>query len=413
MSASPSLWPALRAALAGAVLLAAPAGAGATEWYVSPEGTPGGRGTRQSPWDIAGALLGRHPVKPGDTLYLRGGTYRRRPDENFVVQLAGEQGRPVHVRPAPGERATIDGGLAVQDPAAHLWVWDLEILVSEPQPARPVGPGSFPKDLTRPWGGLNVGGGRQCKYINLVIHDCRQGVSCWSSARDTELYGLVIYDNGWRATDRGHGHAIYTQNKDGTCTIRDCLMTGGHGFSMHAYGSRNAYVDNYVIAGNVAYDAGRFLVGGDRPSHHIRVLDNVLHGVSMQVGYTAPSNEDCEVRDNVVVNGALTVTRYRTAVNEGNLVLARGAPRPAGARVFLRPNRYDPGRAHLVLLNWEKRAALDVDLGAFLKAGEGYRLLNPRDLVGKAVVAGTYDGRPVRVPAAGEFTAFVLRKDGR
>ena len=89
-------------------------------------------------------------------------------------------------------------------------------------------------------------------------------------------------------TDRGHGHAIYTQNEDGTKTVTDCIMTGGYGYTMHAYGSKRAYVDNYLIEGNIAYKANMFLIGGGRPSHDIRVLENYLYGVSMQIGYSAP-----------------------------------------------------------------------------------------------------------------------------
>src|SRR5438309_1818301 len=82
---------------------------------------------------------------------------------------------------------------------------------------------------------------------------------------DTEIYGCIIYDNGWPATDRGHGHAIYTQNKDGITTISDCIMTGGHGYTMHAYGSSRAYVDNFRLLQNIAYKGGSFLIGGGRP----------------------------------------------------------------------------------------------------------------------------------------------------
>ena len=60
--------------------------------------------------------------RPGETRYLLGGAYRRRPQENFEVRLAGAKGKPVHVRPAPGEHAVIDGGLLLQGPAAHVWV---------------------------------------------------------------------------------------------------------------------------------------------------------------------------------------------------------------------------------------------------------------------------------------------------
>src|SRR5437899_265493 len=289
----------LARAITVAALIIIPSGAYATEWYVGPNGTPDGKGTRDRSWDIASALGGKPAIKAGDTLFLLRGTYRRRPQENFEVRLTGTDGKPVHIRPAPGERTIIDGGLADMEPSTHLWIWDLEILVSEPQPSKPVGPGSWPKDFTRPWGGLNIYAGNGCKYIGLVIHDCRQGVSWWSGSRDSEIHGCIIYDNGWRAVDRGHGHAIYTQNQEGIKRITDCIMTGGHGYTLHAYGSRRAYVDNYVVEGNICYDGGTFLVGGGRPSRNIRVSNNYLHGVSMQIGYDAPHNEDCEVRENV------------------------------------------------------------------------------------------------------------------
>src|SRR3954465_15864611 len=101
----------VRPALPAAFLLTAATPAAAGDWYVSPKGTPHGKGTRESPWDVESSLLGKRGVQPGDTLYLLGGTYRRRPNEKFVVKLVGAEGKPVHVRPAPGERATIDGGL--------------------------------------------------------------------------------------------------------------------------------------------------------------------------------------------------------------------------------------------------------------------------------------------------------------
>lgn len=388
-------------------LLAAPA-AGAAAWHVAPGGKPTGQGTKASPWDLESALLGRHRVQPGDTIFLAGGIYRRRPNEQFEVKLAGVAGKPVHVRPAPGAHARIDGGLAVQDPSAHLWVWGLEIFVSEPQPKKPVGPGSHPVGFTRPWGGLNVYGGRHCKYINLVIHGCRQGVSFWSGARDSELYGCLIYDNGWPATDRGHGHAVYTQNNEGVKTVADCIMTGGHGYSLHAYGSKRADVNNYLVRGNIAYNAGPFLIGGGKPSRGIRVLDNLLYRVSMRVGYTAPYNEDCEVRGNLIVDGSLAVTRYKKVVNEGNEVFPKGKrPREPG-RVYVRPNRYEPGRGHLAVLNWDKKAAIGVSLAPVLKPGDKFRLMDPRDLWGKPVRTGTWDGRLVRVPVAGDFAAFVV-----
>jgi hypothetical protein len=386
------------------------------DWYVTPQGRADRAGTAEAPWDILSTLGGGHrEIQPGDTVWIGPGTYHAAPKvggNGYEVRLVGREGHPIRVRAMPGARATIDGGLNILPPATYVEIRDLEITVSEPRPAAPVPPDPSYRNVNRPWGGLNVNTGTGCKFINLVIHDNSQGVSWWTPSKDSELYGCLIYDNGWAGTDRGHGHAVYTQNADGTKTIADCVMTGGHGYTLHAYGSSRADVDNYLVAGNIAYAANTFLIGGGKPSRHIRVHDNILHGVGMQLGYSAPRNEDCEVRDNVIVDAGLRINKFEQVTQERNLVLARGEARPKGVRAILRPNRYDPRRAHLAVLNWEKRPEVEVDAGEFLKAGESYRLLDPRDVFGKPVRAGTADGRPIRVPMAGEFAAFVLRKDG-
>jgi hypothetical protein len=358
-------------------------------------------------------LAARKEIAPGDTIWVHVGRYRKPAAEShgFKVHLAGRAGAPVQVRALPAERVTIDGGLNVQSPATHLWIWDLEIIVSEPRPEKPVPPDSTYQNVNRPWGGLNVYAGEGCKYINLIIHDNNQGVSWWAGSKDSELHGCIIYDNGWSGTDRGHGHAIYTQNKDGVKIVSDCIMTGGFGYSLHAYGSARADVDNYLAEGNICYNAGTFLIGGGKPSHNIRVFTNFLYNVPMQLGYTAPQNEDCEVRGNVIGNGGLNIKKFNRVVNEDNLVLSdKSNPRPSGTRVVLRPNKYDRQRANLAIFNWEKRASVDADAKGFLTPGDRFRLLNPRDFFGKPVVEGVYDGKAIRVPMDGEFAAFVLLK---
>jgi hypothetical protein len=182
---------------------------------------------------------------------------------------------------------------------------------------------------------------------------------------------------------------------------------------MHAYGSRNAWVDNYVIEDNIAFHKGPFLVGGGRPSRNIRVARNYLYGIDMRIGYNAPHNENCEVRDNVIVNGRLNITRYRKVVQENNLVLPKGAERPKGAKVVLLPSKYDPRRAHLAIFNWQKAKEVEVTVAPFLKTGQEYRILNPQDFYGKPVLVGKCRGKTISVPMEGEFAAFVILRDRR
>lgn len=62
-------------------------------------------------------------------------------------------------------------------------------------------------------GGVTVGGtghGSNTKVINFIVHNnVGGGMSSWSDAYDSELYGNIIYNNGWTAP--GHGNAIYAQ----------------------------------------------------------------------------------------------------------------------------------------------------------------------------------------------------------
>jgi hypothetical protein len=381
-----------------------------TDWYVAPDGRATHPGTKESPWDIASALDGRKEVRPGDTIWLTKGTYRRRPNELFDVRLVGILDKPVHVRPVAGQRVRIDGGLAVQSPSANVWIRDLEIFVSEPVPEKPVSAGSSPADLKRPWGGLHMHGGRNCKYLNLVIHHCNQGVSCWKGEIDPEIYGCILYDNGWPGVDRGHGHCIYTQNDEGVKTVSNCIMTCRYNgsYTLHAYGSERAYVNNYLATENICYGLGPFLIGGGRPSHGIRVHRNFLHGTDMRIGYAAPYNEDCDIRDNIIVNGRLEITRYRNAVQENNLILAQNDSRPAQTKAILLRNKYDSYRAHLVIYNWSKTDAVTVDADRFVAEGDTIALFDPKDPFGKPVATIPCCHGILRIPVQGEFTVFLV-----
>jgi len=392
----------------------------AAEWFAATTGKPDAAGTKAAPWDLESALSGKQKIAPGDTLWITGGTYKH-PDRKlgapgYVVRLAGQQDRPINVRGMPGARGTLDGGLSVQQPATWLWVRDLEILVSENfSMSREVKePGSSPRDYNRPWGGLNIHSGEGCKFINLVIHDNAQGISWWSGSTNSEVYGCIIYDNGWKAPDRGHGHAIYTQNKEGVKTISGCIMTGGYGYTMHAYGSSQAYVDNYLIRDNIAYNGGLFLVGGGRPSHNIRVLYNHLCNVSMQIGYSAKENEDCEVCGNTIVNGELNVKNYKKAVKEDNWVETlrpNVEPDDPSEIVATRPNKYDHRRFDLAVFRQAKERPEFIDIGGLpdgCKRGDSFRLLDPRDFYGKPVVGGKFDGKRIEIPMKGQAAAFVV-----
>ena len=72
------------------------------------------------------------------------------------------------------------------------------------------------------------------------------------------------------------------------------------------------------------------------------------------------------------------------------------------------PNKYDPNRAHLAVYNGAKAPKVTIDVSTFLKPGERFRLLNPRDVFGEPVLSGTCESSTIAVPMQGEFAPFVL-----
>ena len=47
-----------------------------TEYFVAVDGRADATGATDDAWDIVSTLAGQRPVKPGDTVWLRGGTYQ-------------------------------------------------------------------------------------------------------------------------------------------------------------------------------------------------------------------------------------------------------------------------------------------------------------------------------------------------
>ena len=63
----------------------------AAEYYVAVDGKTDNAGTATAPWDLESAFRGVQQVAPGDTIWVRGGTYKhpdRQPGTNGVHREA-------------------------------------------------------------------------------------------------------------------------------------------------------------------------------------------------------------------------------------------------------------------------------------------------------------------------------------
>lgn len=407
----------------------------ATVIYAAPDGRPDGDGSTERPLDLATALSATSAIPPGATLWLRGGTYNV---ADLTSTLSGTAGAPITVQSVPGEHAILDGATAINTVLTVQGAWtvfrDFEVTSS---------------DLSRKGSqrtraaGVDVHGAN-VKLVNLVVHDLANGVGLWSDAVDTEVYGNIIYYNGWIGPDRPHGHGIYTQNKTGVRRVTDNIVFAQFGMGIHAYASEQGYLDDMHFEGNVVANNGipngdfNILVGGHRLAQRPVLRSNFTYdnpGAGNHVGFAAGC-VDVELRDNyfAMVSGGYAVQLVDcSGVVEGNVIVGgtRGVTagrivphselaalhpanefvpeRPSATRTFVRPNRYDQGRAHVIVYNWERLPAVQVDLtAAAVPVGGAYQIRDVRNLSGAPLVSGRYAGGTVTLPLEGLIAAPIV-----
>ena len=425
---------------------------GTARYYVSPGGSRAGDGSRNHPWDLATALSGgRGTVRPGDTIWLRGGTY----PGGFDATLTGTSATPIVVRQYPGERTTIDGNLHVH--GAYAIYWGFEITQSSPA--------TNANDALETYG-------PNCKFINLVVHDAgKQGMSFWEDEGTSELYGSIFYNNG---THENFDHGVYAASEGGEKWIVDNVVFDNLAYGIHVYaGSRHPFLSNVHVRGNTAFNTGaisregpqnaNLLIGGDVLTEHMSADSNLLYfpgttGRNLRLGMPRGDNRDILVRGNYVVGGAVTLlmagwvkadvvdnefvgsadmvdltahgslaahtwrhntygrdpaarawhyqgsaydlASWEAATGLGRTGTASATPPPT-PRVFVRPNKYEPGRATIVVYNWGHRPRVSVDVSSALRVGARFELRNVQDLFGPPVLSGAYAGGTIEVPMGG------------
>jgi hypothetical protein len=349
----------------------------------------------------------------------------------------------------------------------HTWFWGFEVegtVINRitGRSGSGGGPGNFPDGF-----GVYAPGS---KFINLIVHDTAQGFSFWTPATDSELYGNLIYNNGWYGTDRGHGHGIYTQNNIGTKVIADNIVFQGYGLGIQCYGSAAAFIRNFIFDGNTIFNSGTLtgkhdynllVAGGGNAGgpQNITVTNNYTYHTpadedgrsSLSWGFDAVAS-NLTATDNYWIGGAPAIElnlwkgaifRNNTAYTKKGYTLAAGKLSPAtytwtgnkyygpvgmeldshgqtfadwrsatgldagstfdpgspgGIWVFVRPNRYEPGRANVTIYNWGLADSVSVDLSKVMTVGKRFRIVNAQDFFGEPVVSGIYEGGPINIP---------------
>jgi hypothetical protein len=440
----------------------------AKQYHVTVNGSDKGNGTIASPWNLAKGLNSSSGIKGGDTLMIHGGTYRG----NFNSTLAGSSNNYIVVTNYENQKVILDGNTGVKNTSVlkingqYTIFKNLEVLTSTPNRISSTD-NNIPDDIIN-CDGVNIYGPYN-KCINLIVHDVLGiGIGIWSPAVNAEIYGCIVYNNGWAGPGRGLGHNMYMQNETGKKTIENCMIFNAASQGINVYTEKGS-IKGFNINQNTFFNNGslghlklerNLLIGGSTPAADISVTNNVFYHSSNKTGFTskanlqlgyASTNEDAVISSNYIVGGnapffeardwnKLTVTNnsfvgFSTHSNIVNAVLNNDVSQfnwnnnqyhigklnettfsewkakdgfdknstyqdalPTQNQIFVRPNKYEAGRAHVTIFNWEKKNEVGVNLSSVLKQGESYEIYDIQNISGQPVAKGTWNGGTVNFP---------------
>lgn len=405
-------------------------------YYVTTSGSSSGDGSSSRPWSLAYALSSPSALRPGDTIWVRGGTY----NGAFTAKLKGTSSTPITVRAYPGERAILrrsDGPVLDIYDCAYLNLWGLEITSSYSTRSTSRSESTY---------GIRTYQGapsHHVKFINMIVHDVQaQGFGWWEAMSDTEVYGSLFYYNGTTQLD----HGIYLTNRTGTKSLVNSFVFDNASHGVHAYTeSSTKALNNIVVDGNTLFNNGsvgyntsssrygvykrNILVGGTVRTNNAKITNNYTYypasaGVSVNLGYKAGSYAS-SITNNYLAGGEFDLGGSQSSLTmTGNSVFAPAglggfsassypsntwlSGKPTGTKIFVRPNKYETNRANITVYNWGRQNSVSVSAsslsGVALRAGDRYELHNVQNYFGD-VVTGTYDGRAINIPMTNHSVA--------
>lgn len=401
----------------------------ATSFYVSSNASETGIGSINNPWQLQIALNHPAALHPGDTVWIRGGVYTNTFDSqtSFSCHTNGTASAPIIFRNYNNERATIDGQLTYSLYAglgncSYTWFWGIEVTNS----------GS--KDRNH-----NIYGGVTCtaeniKFINMIVHDTGSGLDCWKTAKNSETYGCIIYHIGNNLNNNGnlegHGHGMYLQNDTvGTKIIHDNIVFSTYGYGIKVWQTTTtAPLGNFHFQGNIVFNGGSASenlggIGNNSRTHNFFVVSNgpnnpvvntvIKHNYTFagtntprppvnafglnygvrnfildsnylacqtRLGFNNTPVFDASVKGNTIFGGIPSIYGYYlwgfTQTDYPNNTYISELPK-TGLDYFLIPNKYEAGRGHLVIYNWDSLESVNVDISNLgLNPGDEFELVN-------------------------------------
>ncbi|MBK8956788.1 MAG: hypothetical protein IPM34_14720 [Saprospiraceae bacterium] len=406
-----------------------------SHYYVSPFASGQGDGSVLFPWTLQQAFNAPPELNnPSDTIWvwLREGVYTNsfNAQTSFSCFTHGKENTPIIFRNYNHERVVIDGQLPYTitmslGNCSYTWLWGLEITNSS------IADRDHPNsDRT----GNVYCTAENMKFINLLVHDLGSGLDVWKSAKNTEIYGCIIYNIGNNNYNNGnwegHGHGMYLQNDTvGMKKIHNNIIFNTYGYGMKIWQTTaTAALGNFDIRHNVIFNGGAASenlggVGNNSRTHNFFVVSNSpgnpILNTTIKHNYTFSGTNTPRppvnafglnygvrnfVLDSNYFTGQLRLGYNNTPVFDaavtGNKICAGippsygyylwgftnsdfpnnsyyAGPDYSGIEYFILPNKYDPNLAHLVIYNWDSSSIVNIRIkSSEFRAGEVVEVIN-------------------------------------
>ncbi|NOR55554.1 MAG: hypothetical protein GQ531_05045, partial [Sulfurovum sp.] len=394
--------------------------------FVSLTGTSSGLGTEADPIDLATALSSSSPAKPGQTIWIKEGIYKG----SFVSEVSGSDGKPISIKPFPGQRVRIDSynsgstGAGLRVNGQWTDFYNIECTSSDTNRGNTIE--RYPNVEAK--SGIAVFGAHTNIFNCLTYDNVGGGIDFWKTAIDSTLHGNIIYNNGFAHSGRGASHGVYTQNTTGYKNITNNIVFFGFQTGLHPYSTGAAPLNNFTIENNVW-----FLAGASDPRDNQQKTNLIVEtqaGIEDMIiknnkGYSQvnrgssiharnyPGNvtvTDNYLAERLEVYGDWDRIPFTDNTIYGNIddpetslissvsnTLSTSRP-TTGNKVFVDANGIDPRRGRVVIYNYDNADSVNVDLSAILKNGEAYRIHSVMGLFQAPLLSGVYDGSEISIP---------------
>jgi len=280
------------------------------------------------------------------------------------------------------------GGAVLNIYGSNTIYRDIEVMDSDPARSDLV---NNPSTLIAQTGDGIAVRGAGVQIINCIVHDAQEGITAWSQAPNSVIYGNVIYNVGITCSDRTHGHGLYQENTSGTRLIQDNIVLNSFDLLAQMYGVTGAFVGG-TLDGNVFFNGGagagngtyneNLLIGTNSQSiPSVTVTNNCFYfppGVSfgnLALGFGGVSEGIATVKNNYVAGGSsVGVAQWSSVDFEQNTIVGDQYPwmnvnQPNATTYTFSGNKYFDTSTMQNCMGGSKRAPFQYHYSSSLSAG--------------------------------------------